>query len=152
ARLLLVGRSPPPSLRERVARQEHVELHANVPDVRPFLARSGVLAVPLRIAGGSRIKILEALSAGLPVVSTRVGAEGLDITPGRDLTIVESADEMVKVLIEGLHHPEALTTLARAGQRLVRERYDWSHLADKLEQVWEQTLAARRGRIPTLSA
>ena len=59
--------------------------HADVPDVRPFLARCGMLVVPLRIGGGSRLKILEALAAGTPVVSTRVGAEGLDLTAGRDL-------------------------------------------------------------------
>ena len=59
-----------------------VELHANVPDVRPFLAECGVLVVPLRIGGGSRLKILEALASGMPVVSTRIGAEGLSLEPG----------------------------------------------------------------------
>jgi glycosyltransferase involved in cell wall biosynthesis len=141
ARLLVVGRNPPTWLQQRIERLEGVELHANVPDVRPFLARSGVLAVPLRIAGGSRLKILEALSTGLPVVSTRVGAEGLELTPGRDLTVVESVDEMAAVLIAGLHHPESMQALARHGQRIVRERYDWHRLADKLECVWERTAA-----------
>src|SRR5262249_39242389 len=76
ARLCIVGRNPPAALVERVRGLEHVELHANVADVRPYLAASGVMAVPLRIGGGSRLKILEALACGLPVVSTRVGAEG----------------------------------------------------------------------------
>lgn len=150
ARLLVVGRNPPAALRERLARRDGVELHANVPDVRPFFARSGVLAVPLRIAGGSRIKILEALSAGLPVVSTRVGAEGLDLTPGRDLALVETVDDMADVLIEAIHQPAPMQALARHGQQLVREQYDWSRLADKLEEVWQQSVASCRGQAPAV--
>ena len=83
ARLDLVGRNPPESLARRARDMPGVTLHPDVPDVRPFLARSGVMAVPLRIGGGSRLKILEALATGLPVVSTRVGAEGLRLTAGR---------------------------------------------------------------------
>ena len=82
ARLCLVGRNPPEALRRRVQATPGVELHANVPDVRPFLARSALMVVPLRIGGGSRLKILEAFAAGLPVVSTRIGAEGLDAENG----------------------------------------------------------------------
>src|SRR5262249_37430137 len=85
-RLALVGRHPPGWLLERVAREAGVELHADVPDVRPFLGGAGVLAVPLRVGDGSRLKILEALATGLPVVSTRVGAEGLLLRPGEHYT------------------------------------------------------------------
>ena len=81
AKLLLVGRNPPDSLRKSVAATPGIELHASVPDVRPFLARASMLVVPLRIGGGSRLKILEALASGTPVVSTRVGAEGLNLAP-----------------------------------------------------------------------
>src|SRR6185436_17999070 len=73
----IVGRNPPKGLAERVRAVPGARLHADVPDVRPFLAECGVMAVPLRIGGGSRLKILEALACGLPVISTRVGAEGL---------------------------------------------------------------------------
>src|SRR5207244_1398471 len=79
ARLVLVGRNPPAELARRVADMRHVELHADVPDVRPFLASSTLMTVPLRIGGGSRLKILEALACGLPVVSSGVGAEGLSL-------------------------------------------------------------------------
>ncbi len=79
ATLAVVGRAPPAWLVERVRACPGAELHADVPDVRPYLAASGVLAVPLRVGGGSRLKILEALAAGLPVVSTAVGAEGLEL-------------------------------------------------------------------------
>src|SRR5207248_7650671 len=87
-RLSIVGRRPPAWLVQRARTEPGVELHADVPDVRPHLARAAVLAVPLRIGGGSRLKILEALGCGVPVVSTRVGAEGLDLRDGEHLTVV----------------------------------------------------------------
>jgi glycosyltransferase involved in cell wall biosynthesis len=136
ARLCLVGRNPPPTVHLRAAEQANVELHANVPDVRPFLARSGVLAVPLRIGGGSRLKILEALAAGVPVVSTRVGAEGLWLEPGRHLTVVERPEDMAAALVQVIRAPGPAQAQAECGRQRVLARYDWGLLADKLEQVW----------------
>ena len=81
ATLAVVGRNPSDALRPRLVATAGVELYANVPDVRPYLATCGMLVVPLRIGGGSRLKILEALAAGVPVVSTRIGAEGLHPVP-----------------------------------------------------------------------
>ena len=81
ATLAIVGRNPSAALAERIAHAPGVKLHANVADVRPYLGASGVMAVPLRIGGGSRLKILEALACALPVVSSPVGAEGLTIQP-----------------------------------------------------------------------
>ena len=152
ARLVLVGRNPPPALVRRVQTQPRVALHADVADVRPFLASSAALVVPLRIGGGSRLKILEALAAGLPVVSTRVGAEGLDLVAGRDLVVAEVAD-MAEALLECLRQPARATTMAEHGRALVRERYDWDVLAGRLERVWCSCLrkpgartASREGR------
>jgi glycosyltransferase involved in cell wall biosynthesis len=140
ARLCLVGRNPPPALVERVRGLEGVELHANVADVRPYLGGCGVMAVPLRIGGGSRLKILEALAAGLPVVSTRVGAEGLCLQPGRDLDVVEGVEELADALVGCLRDPARARERAAHGRRLVLDRYDWDALADKLEAVWESCL------------
>jgi glycosyltransferase involved in cell wall biosynthesis len=140
ARLALVGRNPPGWLVEKARAAEGVELYADVPDVRPHLVRSGVMAVPLRIGGGSRLKILEALACGLPVVSTRVGAEGLCLTPGKDLTVVEHVEEIAPALVACVRDPGAARETAERGRRVAVGRYDWGPLADKLEQVWEQCL------------
>lgn len=135
ATLMIVGRNPSASLRKRAEAMAGVELHADVPDVRPYLGRAGVMAVPLRIGGGSRLKILEALASDRPVVSSRVGAEGLKIVPGEHF--VEADDDvMASALIEAMRHPEPIRAMARRGRQLVRERYDWKVLADKLEQSW----------------
>lgn len=138
ARLWIVGRTPPEWLRRRVECVAGVELHADVPDVRPYLTGATLMVVPLRIGGGSRLKILEALAAGLPVVSTAVGAEGLTLTPGVDYTRADSPGEMAAALVEALRQPEAALTQAQRGRETVAARYDWSMLAQRLEAVWER--------------
>jgi glycosyltransferase involved in cell wall biosynthesis len=140
ATLAVVGRKPPQWLRQRIASFRQVELHADVPDTRPFLASAGMLVVPLRIGGGSRLKILEALATDLPVVSTSVGAEGLELTPGRHLTIADSADRFAMAIGDVSQRHSASLDQAREGGAWVRERYNWSRLAEKLEEVWLQTV------------
>jgi glycosyltransferase involved in cell wall biosynthesis len=143
ARLHIVGRHPPAWLCRRVAGLANVELHADVPDVRPHLATAAVMAVPLRIGGGSRLKILEALASGLPVVSTRVGAEGLALRPGQDYTLADSPDEMAAALVTCLQQPDWARGQAERGRHTVCSRYDWPILADRLERVWERAAQMR---------
>jgi glycosyltransferase involved in cell wall biosynthesis len=142
AQLDIVGRDPSAALARRAAETDGVTLHANVADVRPFLARSGVMAVPLRIGGGSRLKILEALASGLPVVSTRVGAEGLCLKHGEDLVITEDAEATASALIDALRSPQKMRAMADHGHALVLQRYDWDNLACDLERSWERCLVA----------
>ncbi len=145
ARLVIVGRNPPAHVVERAKLTPGVELHASVPDVRPFLGSAGVMAVPLRIGGGSRLKILESLACGLPVVSTKVGAEGLLIQPDIDYL---QADEvaMADALVHAIRNPGAMHALAEHGRQFVLETYDWAVLAKKLEASWERAMAAEPAR------
>jgi glycosyltransferase involved in cell wall biosynthesis len=140
ARLSLVGRNPPVSLRRRVESIPGVELHANVPDVRPFLARSSVMVVPLRIGGGSRLKILEAFAAGLPVVSTRVGAEGLRVQSDVELKVVNGVEQMAAEVLAVLRNRAPGLARAERGRRLVEDEYDWEILAQRLEGLWARTV------------
>lgn len=142
ARLLLVGRSPPEWLKRQVRDRRNVELHADPPDVRPFLHACGVMAVPLRIGGGSRLKILEALAADLPVVSTRVGAEGLHLEPGVHYVQADEPQALAAALVACIRQPEKALERIRAGRQVVERCYDWSMLADKMEQAWEETRAS----------
>ena len=144
AHLVLVGRNPAAALRARVAASPGVELHADVADVRPYLAACGLLLVPLRIGGGSRIKILEALSSELPVVSTRIGAEGLALVPDTHLTVVETVADMVPAILQGIRHPERRGTRRAAAVSWWPGRYDWDRLAARLEEVWFDCLESRR--------
>jgi glycosyltransferase involved in cell wall biosynthesis len=143
AHLCIVGRRPPDWMRRQASSCPGLELHANPPDVRPFLRRSAVMAVPLRIGGGSRLKILEALACRLPVVSTRVGAEGLSLAAGLHLDVVDDVAEMAEALVRSLCDPPRAEPTAERGRQVVCAHYDWNVLARKLEQVWLDS--AQRG-------
>jgi glycosyltransferase involved in cell wall biosynthesis len=143
--LVIVGRSPPAALRARVAAQSGVELYADVADVRPYLASAGLLVVPLRVGGGSRIKILEALASGLPVVSTRIGAEGLDLEPENHLTVVDTIVDLIPAIVRGVRQPWSKAEQARRGRQAVVGRYDWDRIAARLECVWTDCLRDGRG-------
>ena len=147
ATAVLVGRRPPDWLRAKVAATPGAELHADVPDVRPFLARCGFLVVPLRIGGGSRLKILEALAAGTPVVSTRVGAEGLELAPDRDLIVADTPAELVDATLAAIRRPEELADTAESGRERVLAHYSWDLLAERLDSVWNAV-----ARVPALAA
>lgn len=136
ARLLLVGRNPPDWLKRLAAATPNVELHGDVPDVRPYLARAGMLVVPLRIGGGSRLKILEALASGTPVVSTRVGAEGLELTPGRHFTQTDDVDDLAEGALSLIRDPHLAKQQADEGRAVVLRRYHWDRLAERMERLW----------------
>lgn len=144
ARLVIVGRKPSQAMRDAIAAVEGVVLHADVPDVRPFLSSSSLMAVPLRIGGGSRLKILESLAAGLPVVSTSVGAEGLSLENGRHLVLADGPEAFVDALAAALADPDAAMAQAALGRIAVAGRYDWPMLADRLERIWEDAVRAHR--------
>jgi glycosyltransferase involved in cell wall biosynthesis len=147
ARLLLVGRNPPPALRAAAATTPGVEMYANVADVRPFLARSTLMVVPLRIGGGSRLKILEALATATPVVSTCVGAEGLHLEAGRHLDVVEDIEQMADAVVQAIRDPATARRQAESGRRQIVRLYDWDALADHLEQLWLRTVRGPDGSL-----
>ncbi len=143
ARLVIVGRNASMTLRDRVSKLTGVELSTNVADVRPYLASCSMLIVPLRIGGGSRIKILEALASEVPVVTTCVGAEGLDLVPDAHLTVVDSVAQIAPAVIRAMHNPTDMAGQAKRGRQEVTMKYDWDRLASRLESVWSDCLAQR---------
>lgn len=145
AHLSIVGRKPPQWLMERIDNTPCAALYADVPDVRPFLQRCGVMAVPLRIGGGSRLKILEALASECPVVSTPVGAEGLHLISGVHYRAATDSAQLAEALVRTIHDRVSARKMAREGRQLVVEQYDWSRLAMHLERTLHQvTLTSRR--------
>ena len=137
-KILFVGKDPPPTLTRYAS--DRVQFTGTVPDVRPHLAQSSVCVVPLRVAGGSRIKILEAMAAGLPVVSTPEGAEGLDVVPGEHLLIARDVDEFVSGVVGLLQDEGMARYLAANGRKLVEERYDWRTIARLIPMAWREAV------------
>ncbi len=135
ASLILVGRKPPQWLRD-AANRPKIELHADVPEVKSFLATSGMLAVPLRIGGGSRLKILEALAAQTPVITTSVGVEGLHLSDGDHVTVADGVEAMAAAIVKGIRDPLPIQRQAETGRQRVLQEYNWEELSNKLEAIW----------------
>jgi glycosyltransferase involved in cell wall biosynthesis len=138
--LTIVGRNPVEMLKRRAINENTVTLTGTVEDVRPFIEKAAVYVVPLRIGGGSRLKILEALSMKKPVVSTSIGAEGLFVEPGKNLLIADDADDTVAAITRLFKGSELCEALGNAGRRLVENRYQWKVLAEKLEDTWHRAM------------
>ncbi len=127
----IVGRNPGPEIRSLGA-APGIEVTGTVPDVRPYYDQALVAVAPLRVAGGTRIKILEAMAAGVPVVSTARGAEGLAVERGVHCLLAETAEETRDAVVLLARDRAKAAQLASAGRDLVERRYDWSVLGDSL--------------------
>jgi sugar transferase (PEP-CTERM/EpsH1 system associated) len=132
--LSIVGRAPTPAV-QKLAAEHAVVVTGRVDDVRPFMAAAAVYIVPLRIGGGTRLKIFEAMSMGKAVVSTTVGAEGLPVTNGTHLALADSPQLFAQTVLGLLRNVEPRRTLEAAAHALVLERYDWSAVAGDLEEA-----------------
>ena len=136
ARLRIVGRSPVPEVKALIG-LPGVEVAGDVPDTKPHLLEARVLAVPLDSGGGTRLKILEAFAAGVPVVSTAVGCEGLEVMHGEHLLIAER-HQFVEGLRAVLNNNGPADRLASRARELARNRYDWKTVGDAAcETVWD---------------
>lgn len=132
ASFAVIGRNPPLSVKALVERDSSIHVTGTVPDVRPHLGQAQVVVVPLRAGGGTRIKIYEAMAAGLPVVSTRVGAEGLPLKDGETILLADTPGEMAEAVGGLLADSERRARLAGAGQQWVRKHAGWGQAAQTL--------------------
>ena len=139
ATLTVVGRNPSARLRAAAA-SAGVHVTGLVDDVRPHMADASVYVVPLRIGGGTRLKIFEALSMAKAVVSTRVGAEGLPLTPGQDFLQADDPVAFAGAVTSLLRDPARRRAIGTAGRRLVEERYSWPKVVDEFEHQCEEAL------------
>ena len=132
--LSIIGRSPTPTVR-RLADEHGVVVTGRVDDVRPHIAGGSVYIVPLRIGGGTRLKIFEAMSMAKAVVSTTVGAEGLPVTDGRNILIADDPAAFADAVIRLIRDDRGRRALEEASRRLVVDRYDWSAVAQDFEKA-----------------
>jgi glycosyltransferase involved in cell wall biosynthesis len=134
ARLLLVGRDPAPAVRALAG--GNVQVTGTVPDVTPFLAESRVVVAPLRAGGGSRLKIMEALDVGRPVVATSVGCEGIEDLVGQGVVVADTAAGLAEAVGGLLLDPTRASALGQAGHDAVSAEHTWDRaLAPLLEAV-----------------
>lgn len=130
--LSIIGRAPTPAV-TRLAEDAGIEVTGRVDDVRPHIAAGSVYIVPLRIGGGTRLKIFEAMGMGKAVVSTTVGAEGLPVTSGRDVVLADEPARFAQAVVHMIRDVDARQRIEREARRLVVEQYDWSAVAKDFE-------------------
>jgi glycosyltransferase involved in cell wall biosynthesis len=133
----LVGRNPSSAVRA-LGKDPRVTVTGTVDDVRPWLHGASISIVPLRIGGGTRLKIFESMAAGVAVVSTTIGAEGLEVTDGDTIRLADSPDDFARACIELLEQAGERERIARAGRELVASRYSWEVATDIMER-WLRT-------------
>jgi glycosyltransferase involved in cell wall biosynthesis len=131
----IVGRDPAPKFVARAAREKGVIVTGTVPDVRPYLWGSLVSIVPLRIGSGTRLKIFEAMSAGCPVVSTTVGAEGLPVENGRTVLLADTAECFAQGCLTLLEDADRRSRIAANAHEMVRSCYGWEGATLEFERL-----------------
>jgi glycosyltransferase involved in cell wall biosynthesis len=129
---------------EGLAIDAGVTLTGFLPDIRPVVAGAWACVVPLRVGGGTRLKILEAMALGTPVIATSKGAEGLDVTPEEDILIADEPQAFAAQTVRLLQDPDLRVRLARSGRRLMEARYGWSAIGQGFLRVVENV--AREGK------
>jgi glycosyltransferase involved in cell wall biosynthesis len=134
-RLSVVGRTPSREILRLGERDPLIEITGTVPDVRPWLWKAAVSIVPLRIGGGTRMKIYEAMAARTPVVSTTIGAEGLEVNPSRDIGIADDAPGFAERCLELLAGEDRRNAQAEAAWTLVEREFGWDKIALRFEAI-----------------
>lgn len=140
-RILIVGKSPVPRV-QAYAGLPAVTVTGEVPDVRPYYQRAWLQMVPLWIGGGTRLKIAESLAMGTPVVSTTIGAQGLDLRHEVQLLLADTPADFSKMLARLLASAALREKLAAAGRRHILQNYTWSRLGSELSLYYEQLQTA----------
>jgi len=140
-RVLIVGKSPLPEV-QAYAERPGVTVTGSVPDVRPFYRRAWLQIIPLRIGGGTRLKIPESMAMETPVVSTTIGAQGLSLRHEHDLLLADTPEAFVRETARALLEPALRTHLEQEGLRTVRARLSWARLGQELSDYYENRFEA----------
>jgi sugar transferase (PEP-CTERM/EpsH1 system associated) len=144
--LEVVGRSPSRKLQALAEREKSVRLTGWVEDIRPFVARGSVCIVPLRIGGGTRLKIFEAMAMGKAVVSTSVGAEGLPVRAGENILLADTPIDFANAVISLLRDPNQRKQLGASARALVQEKYSWPSVAASFARTLHDAVNSFRTR------
>jgi glycosyltransferase involved in cell wall biosynthesis len=139
-RFYAIGQDPPAEL-IRISKQDpHVIVTGYVDDVRPFVREAAVYVVPLRVGGGTRLKILDAMAMGKAVVSTSIGCEGLEVSSGNNILISDNTADFAAKTVALLKRPGERDALGKAARLLVESRYGWEIIGKTLQQTYERAV------------
>ena len=134
--LTIIGKTPPADVRDAANLPGRTEITGYVADPMPYLRESAVFIVPLRAGGGMRVKILDAWRWGVPVVSTTIGAEGIDCRDGRDLLIADDAPALADAVVRLWDDPALAARLAAGGRTTILRAYDWRTIYRQWDEIY----------------
>ena len=148
--LTVVGRNPYPGLIELSQKDPAIVVTGRVEDVRPYMERAAAYVVPLRIGGGTRLKIYEAMAMEKAIVSTSVGAEGLPVTDGKEIFIADTPEQFAAAVVKLLTNPSFANEVGKQARQTVVEKFGWSGVAKCFAEICETTIRDhRRSRLVT---
>jgi glycosyltransferase involved in cell wall biosynthesis len=147
ARLVVAGMNPTHALRERARQDRAIEITGFVEDIRPVITAASVYVCPILDGGGTRLKLLDAMALGMPIVSTPVAAEGLDAEDGTHLLIRECDTRFVDAVVACLEDPQRCSELGGAARSLAVRRYDWSIVGEELVRAYRRVGSSERTRL-----
>jgi len=136
----VVGKSPTRKLLHLAKTNKNIEVVGYVNDVRPYICKAAVYIAPIKSGGGTKLKVLNALSLAKPVVTTSVGAEGIEVKDNKHLLIADDPGLFAEKTIELLKKPENAATLGENGRKLMVEKYDWGIIGEKMNRVYEKLI------------
>jgi len=139
----VVGRNPSRRLTELAASDSRIKVTGRVDDIRPYVDRAAVYIVPLRIGGGTRLKIYEAMSMAKPIVTTTIGAEGLPVRDGDELLLADEPRDFAEAIVRLLRDPERADRLGEQARKAVCDRFGWQHAASRFMEICESTARTR---------
>lgn len=142
ATLKIVGRNPTAKVRGLHDPARGVTVTGSVPDVRPYLAEAQLFVVPLRVGGGTRLKMYEGMTMGLPTVSTTIGAEGLPVVDGEHLLLADTPEEIIRACVALLQDPARSTAMGDAADAFVRRQFGWDGVARRFAEFCQAVIPA----------
>ena len=142
-KLWISGRNIPPEIVEYSKKDKDIEVTESIEDNRDAYKGSTLLVTPIRGPGGTRLKVLEAMASGLPVVSTPVGVAGLGIVEGKEALVSSNMDDLANMVIDLLKNKAKAERIGKAGKEFVKINFDWKGIVAKLNNVYDETKAIR---------
>lgn len=145
ATITIVGKNPPQSISDRACK--NIIVTGFVEDTRPYIEKAAVYVVPLRMGGGTRLKIMEALAVKIPMVTTSIGCEGIDVVNGQSILIADTPDEFADSVVELFTDSVRAADLTNNGYELVKSRYRWESIGLRMDEAYKEL--AGQNRVPS---
>jgi polysaccharide biosynthesis protein PslH len=148
ARFTIVGRTPSQPVLDLARAHRDITVTGSVPDVRPYMERAAAFVIPMRVAGGTRLKVYEAMGMEIPIVSTTIGIEGLPVRHDVELLVADEPEAFAAAVVRLLREPPLGTRLATNAARRVRAEFGWREVASRFASICGALRTERRERVP----